>query len=84
MKLLIVGVLAYIILAGVTAEEPECPLLECLTGSKVACFLTEERCRCFCVPREPCEFLRETFSEECKPPNALQCSTEGITCKCHC
>ncbi|CAN8009618.1 unnamed protein product [Ixodes pacificus] len=50
MKLLAVFCLAVVVAAAATQgsrpEGPECPLLKCVGGSKVACIVGEERCRC--------------------------------------
>uniref|UniRef100_A0A6M2E2F6 Putative conserved secreted protein n=1 Tax=Amblyomma tuberculatum TaxID=48802 RepID=A0A6M2E2F6_9ACAR len=69
-------------LAKATAVEPECPLLKCQAGSKVACFIDHGQCQCSCVTDDdPCASLRSHF---CPPHFIVLCSTEGTTCKCRC
>lgn len=46
-RLLSVGLLVLAMLT-VVASDPECPLINCVAGSRVGCLITKERCRCFC------------------------------------
>ncbi|XP_077538264.1 uncharacterized protein LOC144150275 [Haemaphysalis longicornis] len=74
--------LLLVFLTTAIAEEPECPLLKCQGGSKVACFFNDESCGCRCVTDDdPCASLHQI---NCPPGSFLNCTTEYITCKCRC
>ncbi|XP_040067259.1 uncharacterized protein LOC120840702 [Ixodes scapularis] len=86
MKLLAVFCLAAVAAAATTQESrpegPECPLLKCVGGSKVACIVGEERCSCRCVQSEdPCESIQD---QPCLLGKRNHCTTQDITCKCRC
>ncbi|XP_077536883.1 uncharacterized protein LOC144149218 [Haemaphysalis longicornis] len=90
MKFLAVWVLLFILAVAVLAgkldqsvkDDPECPLVNCLPGSKVACFISPDRCQCTCVmDDDPCAPL---LNMHCPYFLRLSCSIEAITCKCRC
>ncbi|CAN8032014.1 unnamed protein product [Ixodes persulcatus] len=63
------------------ARGPECPLVKCGDGLKVACFVGKETCYCHCVKTDdPCESVEQ---EPC-PEGHNECSAQDISCQCRC
>uniref|UniRef100_A0A6M2CH98 Putative conserved secreted protein midgut overexpressed n=1 Tax=Rhipicephalus microplus TaxID=6941 RepID=A0A6M2CH98_RHIMP len=83
-RLLSVGLLVLAMLT-VVASDPECPLINCVAGSRVGCLITKERCRCFCVQeQDPCQYVKLNYGSTCAPNERISCTLDDNTCKCQC
>ncbi|XP_075554084.1 uncharacterized protein LOC142587081 [Dermacentor variabilis] len=72
-------------IASTIAADPPCPLVNCVAGSRVGCFITRQRCECSCVQGiDPCRYVTQRYSRKCAPNQVLKCKTDVQACKCRC
>ncbi|KAL3195448.1 hypothetical protein MRX96_045671, partial [Rhipicephalus microplus] len=65
--------------------DPECPLINCVSGWNAGCLITKDQCQCFCVEKEsPCEFIAENFQSSCTPDQFIDCNPDVSPCMCRC